>query len=102
MVFMSAMGWLILYPEIFGGGAVIPALGDRLADAGVRLCNTYAGTEIGLITYTMRHEGDEKEWQYVRFLDNLKIRWISQGDGTFECQFLVSVVNLRTEDQCPY
>jgi hypothetical protein len=78
--------------QIFGGGAVIPVLGDRLADAGVRLCNIYAATEIGLITYIMRQEGDEKleDWQYVRFLEKPKIRWVAQGNETFECQLLVS------------
>ncbi|KAG5652630.1 putative secondary metabolism biosynthetic enzyme [Sphagnurus paluster] len=37
----------------------------------------------------MPAKGEEKEWEYVRFAeDRVKLRWVPQGDGTFECQFL--------------
>lgn len=66
-------------------------MGNLLVDAGVRIFATYAATETGPITYYMPLKDDEKDWQYVRFLERADIRWVPQGDGTLECQILVSV-----------
>ncbi|KAG6892282.1 nonribosomal peptide synthetase [Termitomyces sp. T159_Od127] len=33
---------------------------------------------------------DEQDWAYMEFSDRAEIRWVPQGDGTFECQFLTT------------
>ncbi|RDB20216.1 Non-canonical non-ribosomal peptide synthetase FUB8 [Hypsizygus marmoreus] len=85
----EAMGYLkTLEYLIYAGGSMTPRLGNLLVDHGVPLRTVYGGTEFGAPTHLKPLVGDEKEWQYMRFCDKTKVRWISQGDGTFECQFL--------------
>ncbi|KAG5649393.1 hypothetical protein H0H81_004129, partial [Sphagnurus paluster] len=73
----------------YAGGSVSPKVGDRLFEAGVPLHPTYGGTEFGVPSHVMPAEGEEKDWEYVRFAeDRIKVRWVPQDDGTFECQFL--------------
>ncbi|KAG6840183.1 putative secondary metabolism biosynthetic enzyme [Blastosporella zonata] len=59
-------------------------------NAGVHLGSGYGGTEFGCPVDITIPERDEKDWEYFRFSDRVKVRWVPQGDGTFECQFLVS------------
>lgn len=65
-------------------------MGDALVDAGINLLGVYGATEIGPITALIPREGDTKEWSWLRISDEVEARWIPQGDGTFECQILVS------------
>lgn len=58
--------------------------------SGVKLNPGYGGTEFGSPTWAIPRKGDEKEWAWMEFSDRAKLRWVPQGDGTFECQFLVS------------
>jgi hypothetical protein len=64
-------------------------MGRALADAGVKITSVYGTTEVGIITCVFRNEEDQKLWDWLRFSRNSKIRWVSQGDGTSECQVLV-------------
>ncbi|KAG6828273.1 putative NRPS-like protein biosynthetic cluster [Tricholoma furcatifolium] len=71
----------------YAGSSLAPKLGKVLVDSGVHLHPIYGGTEFGAPTHPIKIEGKEN-WEYVRFPDRTKIRWVHQGDGTFECQFL--------------
>ncbi|KAG6909219.1 putative NRPS-like protein biosynthetic cluster [Tephrocybe rancida] len=72
----------------YSGGSLAPRLGNILVGAGVSLHPVYGGTEFGAPTHPMSHKGEERDWEYMRFQDRANVRWVSQGDGTFECQFL--------------
>ncbi|KAG6855913.1 hypothetical protein H0H87_009479 [Tephrocybe sp. NHM501043] len=71
----------------FSGGSLAPKLGNQLIEAGVHLHPVYGGTEFGAPTHPISLEGKEN-WEYMRFQDRAKVRWVPQEDGTFECQFL--------------
>lgn len=58
-------------------------------DAGVNLVSGYGGTEFGPLTRVNRDPAERHLWEWVRFGPNQNIRWVSQGDGTYECQLLV-------------
>ncbi|KAG5652629.1 putative NRPS-like protein biosynthetic cluster [Sphagnurus paluster] len=74
---------------MFSGGSLTQTIGDRLVEAGVPLRPTYGGTEFGAPSHFVPTEGEVNDWEYVRFAeDRVKLRWVPQGDGTFECQFL--------------
>jgi hypothetical protein len=36
------------------------------------------------------NSSDEEDWEYMEFAPQYNIRWVPQGDETFECQVLVS------------
>ncbi|KAJ7095660.1 putative aminoadipate reductase [Mycena epipterygia] len=74
----------------FSGGSLPQQLGKDLVDAGVKLRSFYAATEFGSISAVIPWEGDERDWEWVRFSDGVTLRWDPQGDGTFECQILTS------------
>ena len=64
--------------------------------SGVRLNPGYGGTEFGSPTYALPRKGDEDDWAYMEFSERSKVRWVSQGDGTYECQFLVHETLVRS------
>ncbi|KAF8054252.1 putative aminoadipate reductase [Lyophyllum atratum] len=74
----------------YSGGAVAPKLGDFMFKAGVKLNPGYGGTEFGSPTHAIPRPGDESEWAYMEFSPRAKVRWVPQGDGTYECQFLTT------------
>ncbi|KAG6871961.1 hypothetical protein C0995_014472 [Termitomyces sp. Mi166 len=74
----------------FSGGPLPPKLGDRLAASGVKLYSFYGGTEFGCGTWLVRDKTELMDWDYMRFYPDIKLRWIPQGDGTYECQVLAS------------
>lgn len=59
-------------------------------ESGVALKTVYGGTETGGPAFSSSRAGDEREWEYLEFSDRCKVRWVPQGDETFECQLLVS------------
>ncbi|KAG6915763.1 hypothetical protein DXG01_009968 [Tephrocybe rancida] len=71
------------------GLQLIPKIGNQLASAGVRVQSIYGGTEFGLTVSTLPSE-DRMDWDYVRFLDEVNVRWVPQGDGIFELHLLAS------------
>ncbi|KAF8438365.1 putative aminoadipate reductase [Boletus edulis BED1] len=74
----------------FGGGPLAKRTGDALATAGVNLSSAYGGTEFGPLTYVLRDSTERQLWEWLRFGKNQNIRWVPQGDGTYECQVLTS------------
>lgn len=73
-------------------------IGDALVHAGVQIHNIYGGTEFGSTT-TLLGDAEERkgrkpeDWSWMRFSKRVNVRWIPQSDGSFECQFLVSVLS---------
>ena len=53
--------------------------------------SSYGTTESGSSTHAFhRTKEDEAAWAYMKFGAHTNVRWIPQGDGTYECQFQVS------------
>ncbi|KAG5350707.1 hypothetical protein C0989_009601 [Termitomyces sp. Mn162] len=61
-----------------------------MVSAGVKLKPGYGGTKFGSPTYAIPRPGDEVDWAYMEFSNRAKVRWMPQGDGTFECQSLTT------------
>ncbi|KAF8186130.1 hypothetical protein K438DRAFT_1836087 [Mycena galopus ATCC 62051] len=92
-----------LHTIIWAGGPLPQRIGDGLVNAGVHLLTCYGTTETGDIAAVWPHDGDATDWGWFRILDRLKVRWVPQGDGTFECQILVQSENptgYATSDLC--
>ena len=52
---------------------------------------SYGTTESGSSSHAFkRTKEDEAAWAYMEFGAHTNIRWMPQGDGTYECQFQVS------------
>ncbi|KZP33045.1 acetyl-CoA synthetase-like protein [Athelia psychrophila] len=95
----------------FGGGPLGLHVGNDLSAAGIPLRSIYGGTEFGgpLAICGTPEQSKAREigdWNYITFSGGLgdNVRWVPQGDGQFECQFLdtdkwkVSVRNLPDVD----
>ncbi|KAJ7625698.1 putative aminoadipate reductase, partial [Roridomyces roridus] len=74
----------------YTGGPLAERVGDKLVKDGVNLVPIYAATEFGTASIIKRHQKEVEagEWTWLRFSDRVHVRWMPQGDGTFECQFL--------------
>ncbi|KAJ3715279.1 hypothetical protein DFJ43DRAFT_1007325 [Lentinula guzmanii] len=72
----------------YGGGPIAPRVAELLIAKGVCVSTGYGGTEFGVVS-ELRIDHTET-WQYFEFRDRTNIRWVPQGDGTFEAQFLTS------------
>lgn len=81
--------------QIFGGGLLPTSIGDCLVNAGVHLTSLYGGTEFGPSTHCIKEQEIKKAWEYMKFSEDMCVRWEDQGDGTYEAQFLVSFLILR-------
>jgi hypothetical protein len=65
-------------------------IGDALCAAGVVIGSIYGGTEFGApVLLPDKKDIADGDWLWMRFADNVKIRWAPQGDDTYECQVLV-------------
>ncbi|KAJ7077650.1 hypothetical protein B0H15DRAFT_789481 [Mycena belliarum] len=86
--------------QAFGGGALPQRLGSALVASGLKIRAVYGATEFGSITSMLPYSDDVQEWEWFRFSSKVKLRWMPQGDGTYECQVLhtedynLSVANL--------
>lgn len=99
--FLFSKGWEksdLNIPQGFGGGPLGIHVGNDLSAAGVILRSLYGGTEFGppfaaFGTPEQAKLRESADWDYVTFSSGLgeHVRWVPQGDGTFECQFLVSI-----------
>jgi hypothetical protein len=50
----------------------------------------YGGTEFGIpVLMPDKKDIADGDWPWMRFADNVKIRWAPQGDNAYECQVLV-------------
>lgn len=85
----------------YAGGPVVPKLGDFMVESGVRLNPHYGGTEFGTPTYAFTNKGDKKNWSYMAFSERVNVRWVPQGDGTFECQFLTNENHVPSVENLP-
>ncbi|KAJ3525806.1 hypothetical protein NM688_g8348 [Phlebia brevispora] len=81
----------------FSGGPLSEKNGNKLAAAGVKFFAVYGATEFG--AYTDVFDADDSQgpdapvktsadWAWFSFCDRVKPRWIPQGDGSYELQFL--------------
>lgn len=71
-----------------------------MVNAGVKLHAVYGGTEFGAHTLILDDDDSQgadspvktsKDWAWMRFPDTVKLRWIPQGDDTYELEFLVRI-----------
>ncbi|KAF8185750.1 acetyl-CoA synthetase-like protein [Pholiota molesta] len=74
----------------FGGGGLAPQAGVILRENGVRLHCSYGGTEFGAIATASLNPEAEDDWEYIEFSEICTPRWVPQGDGTYELQFLTN------------
>ncbi|KAG6810396.1 putative NRPS-like protein biosynthetic cluster [Tricholoma furcatifolium] len=85
----------------YSGGAVTPKLGDFMFSQGVKLNPGYGGTEFGSPTHAIPRPGDEQDWAYMEFSKRSNVRWVPQGDGTYECQFLTTETHSLPVENLP-
>ncbi|KAF8971811.1 hypothetical protein BDZ97DRAFT_1913708 [Flammula alnicola] len=84
----------------YGGGPLSPKIGHILRASDVKLQCLYGATEFAAPAASSTKKGDEEDWEYMEFGARYNVRWVPQGDGTYECQILtndalhVSVENL--------
>jgi hypothetical protein len=73
------------------GGPLSQKTGCLLVERGVKLSSVYGGTEFGAPTrFYCGPDRSPEDWSWFSFIDSVNPRFISQGDGLYECQFLVS------------
>lgn len=81
----------------FAGGPLSAANGAKLTAAGVHLCAIYGATEAGSTTRTFDTDDSQgldadvkttADWAWMQFGDHVKIRWVPQGDGSYELVYL--------------
>ncbi|KAF9072483.1 putative aminoadipate reductase [Rhodocollybia butyracea] len=72
----------------YGGGPLAPRIAESLVSRGVRVVTGYGGTEFGVVS-ELSLETDVT-WQYFKFKDEVNVRLMPQGDGTYEVQLLTT------------
>ncbi|KAJ7622608.1 putative aminoadipate reductase [Mycena polygramma] len=73
----------------YAGGPLASRVGDLLFSQGVNISPIYGATEFGTPTIIKRRKAEDAgEWEWLQFSSRSNIRWVPQGDGTFECQLL--------------
>ena len=84
--------------QTYTGGPLSKVAGDKLVSGGVKLGLVYGGTECGVHTNILDVDDTQssnpnaktkEDWEWMTFPDYVKPRWVPQGDGTYELQFLV-------------
>ncbi|KZT04547.1 acetyl-CoA synthetase-like protein [Laetiporus sulphureus 93-53] len=94
---------------IFAGGPLASATGDKLVANGVRLFSCYGATEFGTLTCIYDDDVDapspigktRHDWQWMAIPSDAKPRWIPQGDGTYELQFLACPTHQPSVNNLP-
>ena len=75
---------------MYGGGPLAEKIGNALYDAGVALVLGYGGTEFGgPVPLPEKKDIQDRDWNWMRFSDKVKIRWVPHDNDTYECQVLV-------------
>ncbi|EGO23306.1 putative non-ribosomal peptide synthetase [Serpula lacrymans var. lacrymans S7.9] len=76
---------------LYGGGPLSSKVGDALCAAGVSLAVQYGTTEFGAPTQLPdKVQLENGLWEWMRFGLSVLIRWVHQGDETYECQLLTT------------
>ncbi|KIJ58231.1 hypothetical protein HYDPIDRAFT_34379 [Hydnomerulius pinastri MD-312] len=87
---------------IYGGGPLPVKIGDALCAAGVPIGGEYGGTEFGCpVEIPDRRDITDGDWLWMRFSDELKLRWVPQGDNTYELQVLTTETNQMAVENLP-
>ncbi|KAH7886930.1 putative nonribosomal peptide synthetase [Phlebopus sp. FC_14] len=87
---------------IFGGGPLPVKVGDALCAAGVTLGCGYGATEFGIVTsFPDKKAIADGDWGWFGFPPDFPLRWVPQGDGTYECQVLSSDTNQVAVENLP-
>ena len=83
----------------YAGGPISDDCGAKLSSSGLNLVSIYGSTETGVSTVVYGPQEREKpvEWAWMTFDSMYKCRWNDQGNGTYELQFLVSVIIMSYE-----
>ena len=78
--------------QAYSGGPLSETIGNNLCAAGVAVGTFYGGTEFGCPTVVrMKADIKDGDWNWMRFSDDIKIRWVPHEDGSYECQVLVGL-----------
>lgn len=104
------------FVQMYSGGPLTSRVGDFLFSQGVNVVPIYGGTEcqfsfldscpkrilrflspVGAPSLVKRRKAeiDAGEWAWLQFSSRANVRWEPQGDGTFECQFLVRFYSFK-------
>ncbi|KIJ09827.1 hypothetical protein PAXINDRAFT_17112 [Paxillus involutus ATCC 200175] len=87
---------------VYGGGPLPVKIGNALCAAGVVIGSSYGGTEFGNpVLSPNKKDVADGDWLWMRFADNVKIRWAPQGDDTYECQVLTTEDNQMSVENLP-
>ncbi|TCD66635.1 putative NRPS-like protein biosynthetic cluster [Steccherinum ochraceum] len=95
----------------FAGGPLSDVNGDKLIAAGAKLFSVYGGSEFGAPSdcFDCNDSPDVDEavmktstdWAWLQFADWCKPRWIPEGDGTYELQFLTCATHHPVVENLP-
>ncbi|KAF9479408.1 acetyl-CoA synthetase-like protein [Pholiota conissans] len=72
----------------YSGGAISPSVSQEMRSNGVKLASCYGSTEFASIALSDTTSKNEEDWDYLDFSPRYNIRWVPQGDGTYECQVI--------------
>ncbi|KAF9238233.1 hypothetical protein BU15DRAFT_62645 [Melanogaster broomeanus] len=74
-------------------------VGDALCAAGVPIGCQYGGSEFGApVVFPDRKDIADGDWLWMRFGDNVNVRWVPQEDDIYELQVLTYFVKHPTKD----
>lgn len=76
--------------QAYSGGAISSSVGQLMRASGVKLQTVYGSTEFGALAMSSGNSSNAEDWDHMEFPPEYNIHWAPQGDGTFECQILVS------------
>ncbi|KZT73185.1 acetyl-CoA synthetase-like protein [Daedalea quercina L-15889] len=75
---------------LYGGGPLDKEVGEYLFSHGVPLCCEYGSTECGVLSCFLPLEIPDVDWHYVRFADNVTVKFEPFGLGQYECIILAN------------
>ncbi|KAF7798250.1 hypothetical protein EIP86_009467 [Pleurotus ostreatoroseus] len=94
----------------YGGGPLSTENGNKLVAAGVPLHTAYGTTEIGPTAHVFQALEEDpsdpnskraEDWQWQGFPPTTKPRFVPQGDGTYELQFLTCETHQPSIENIP-
>ncbi|KAH9946535.1 hypothetical protein B0H21DRAFT_822721 [Amylocystis lapponica] len=101
----------------YSGGPLSTANGNKLAAAGVPLFAVYGGTEFGAPTSVFDRDVDppaahtpanhnpagktQDDWAWMQFPAQVSVRWVPQGDGSYELVYLTCSTHQPSVENLP-